>query len=269
MEIIKLLSKCMEDAGAVRKTERNTHQNFNFRGIDSVVNAVSPALRKHGVVVVPQINECVYETVTVGQNRTQMGHVRVNVTYTFFAPDGSSIGSTVSAESMDSGDKATAKAMSVAFRTALLQTLCLPTDETDPDADTYVRSDVTQKPAVPAPKSVSAPKPAPAPKPATEAKTVEPTPAKRAPLGSKAKPADPNAPMKINSVSDNQIKYIRSLATEVGSDDELLHSLAGKASLKEMNSKEASSLIEDLMAIKAGKAQLRIDADGRASVIHS
>ena len=62
MEIIKLLSAVMEDAGAVRKSERNTHQNFNFRGIDAVVNAVSPALRKHGVVVLPTVNECIYET---------------------------------------------------------------------------------------------------------------------------------------------------------------------------------------------------------------
>lgn len=257
MEIIKLLSKCMEDAGAVRKTERNTHQNFNFRGIDSVVNAVSPALRKHGVVVIPQINECIYETVAIGQNRTQMGHVRVNVTYTFHAPDGSNVSATVSAESMDSGDKATAKAMSVAFRTALLQTLCLPTDDTDPDADTYIRSE--------APKQ-TAPKPsAPAPK--------------RAELGSKAKATAPaevtpakrneEGPINIDGVSESQIKYIRKLASEVDTDDDLLHLLAGKASLKEMDKREASKLITDLMAIKANKARLHIDGDGKASVVHS
>lgn len=43
-------------------------------------------------------------------------------------------------EAFDSGDKATAKAHSVAFRTAMLQTLCLPTDEKDPDVDTYERA---------------------------------------------------------------------------------------------------------------------------------
>jgi hypothetical protein len=36
-------------------------------------------------------------------------------------------------EAFDSGDKSTAKAMSVAYRTALLQALTLPTDEPDPD----------------------------------------------------------------------------------------------------------------------------------------
>lgn len=140
VQIIELLSKVMEDVGAVRKGERNQAQNFNFRGIDAVVNAVSPALRKHGVVVTPEIVSNDYTTVEVGKNRTSMGHCRVTVTYKFWAPDGSYLPTTVSAESMDSGDKATAKAMSVAFRTCLLQTLCLPTDETDPDHEVYERA---------------------------------------------------------------------------------------------------------------------------------
>jgi hypothetical protein len=138
--IVAALSRVMEDVGAVRKGDRNTHQNFNFRGIDAVVNAVSPALRKHGVIVTPQVMDYQYETVQVGNPPKNMASVRVMVRYTFHASDGSSIETTVPAESFDSGDKATAKAMSVAFRTALLQTLCLPTDETDPDAQSYERA---------------------------------------------------------------------------------------------------------------------------------
>ena len=56
----------MRDVEAVKKTERNTSQNFSFRGIDSVVNAVGPALRKHGVVVVPEVLEHHLSTVEVG-----------------------------------------------------------------------------------------------------------------------------------------------------------------------------------------------------------
>jgi hypothetical protein len=146
MEIIKALSAVMDEVGGVSKKERNNAQGFNFRGIDAVVNAVSPALRKNNVVVVPELINAEYETVTVGAKQTLMGHARVTVKYAFYAQDGSNIAATVAAESMDSGDKATAKAMSVAFRTALLQALCLPTDETDPDANSYERSD---KPAIP------------------------------------------------------------------------------------------------------------------------
>lgn len=148
VQIIELLSRVMADVGAVRKDERNQAQNFNFRGIDAVVNAVSPALRKHGVIVAPEVQSNEYTTVEVGKNRTTMGHARVTVTYKFYAPDGSYIPATVSAESMDSGDKATAKAMSVAFRTCLLQTLVLPTDEQDPDHDVYERAPASKtKPA--------------------------------------------------------------------------------------------------------------------------
>lgn len=140
MLIYKQLGLVMEEVGAVRKADKNTHQNFNFRGIDAVVNAVSPALRKHGVVVVPEVQDYQYETVTVGNPGKPMASVRLIVKYTFFASDGSNVVTTVAAESFDSGDKATAKAHSVAFRTCLLQTLCLPTDETDPDAVSYERS---------------------------------------------------------------------------------------------------------------------------------
>ena len=252
MEIIKLLSAVMEDAGAVRKSERNTHQNFNFRGIDAVVNAVSPALRKHGVVVLPTINSCVYETVVVGQNKTSMGHVQVNVTYTFYAPDGSNISATVTAESMDSGDKATAKAMSVAFRTALLQTLCLPTDDADPDAFTYERTTVKEVvakhvAAKPAAKDTAAPAPA---------ATMAAKPAARtAKLGSAA-----------NRVSDNQIKMMKTVVEQIDGDDKLLVELTGKAALADLSSAEASKVIEQLLAIKRGEASISYDANGKMKV---
>lgn len=138
--IVEALSKVMADVGAVKKGDRNEAQRFNFRGIDAVVNAVSPALRAHGIVVTPDLVSIERDTVEVGQKRTPMGHVTVVVKYTFTAADGSSLSATVAGEAMDSGDKATPKAMSVAFRTALLQALCLPTDEPDPDSHTYERS---------------------------------------------------------------------------------------------------------------------------------
>ena len=140
LPIAQALSEVMKAVGAIAKKDKNTAQGFNFRGIDSVVNAVSPALQKFGVVVVPSVEEYDYQTVEIGRNRTAMGHVRVKVTYTFIGVNGDAIKATVVGEAMDSGDKATAKAMSVAFRTALLQSLSLPTDEVDPDAHSYERS---------------------------------------------------------------------------------------------------------------------------------
>lgn len=143
LPIAQALNEIMKEVGAVKKSDRNSSQGFNFRGIDAVVNAVSPVLQKYGVVVFPSVEGYEYNTVEIGKNRTAMGHVKLKVTYTFIGAGGDAIKSTVVAEAMDSGDKATAKAMSVAFRTALLQTLSLPTDEPDPDSQSYERSSAT------------------------------------------------------------------------------------------------------------------------------
>ena len=133
------LAAVMEDCKAVAKRDRNEHQRFLFRGIDAVVNAVGPVLRKHHVTVRPVVQTVAYDNVTTSGGKPATA-CRVVVDYVFGAPDGSELTATVAAEAWDNGDKAAPKAMSVAFRTALLQTLALPTDEPDPDVHTYERA---------------------------------------------------------------------------------------------------------------------------------
>lgn len=138
--VFEALVGVMADVQNVRKGDVNKQQGFAFRGIDAVLNAVGPALRTHRVIVMPEVLEEDYSTVEVGQKRTPMANARLKVQYTFFGPAGDSVGCVVVGEAMDSGDKAVAKAMSVAFRIALLQALALPTDEPDADHSTYERS---------------------------------------------------------------------------------------------------------------------------------
>lgn len=140
MKVHEAVMEVMRAVKVVRKEDRNAAQNFNFRGIDAVVSAVGPALREQGVVVFPSVVEHHAETIAVGQRGTQMRSVVLLVDFTFLGPEGDTFTARVPGEAMDSGDKAYSKAMSVAFRTALLQTLSLPTDEKDPDADSYERS---------------------------------------------------------------------------------------------------------------------------------
>jgi hypothetical protein len=138
MSIAEALAAVMRDVDHVGKDGFNSHQKFHFRGIDGVVNAVGPALRKHKVIVTPELLELRTGQAQIGSNRSNVQTTDVIVCYRFTAEDGSSLAATVAGSAMDSGDKATPKAMSVAFRTALLQALCLPTDEPDPDESTYV-----------------------------------------------------------------------------------------------------------------------------------
>jgi hypothetical protein len=131
------ITNVMAEVGAVGKGEQNRQQGFNFRGIDATVNALSPAMRRHGVTVRPcEVHNVTYEAFQ-SKSGGRLTSCRVIVSYAFRGPDGDEIVSTVAAESMDSGDKGTAKAMSVAFRIALLQTFALPTQETDPDHEVY------------------------------------------------------------------------------------------------------------------------------------
>ena len=149
--VIDALSAVMADVQAVRKGDRNEQQGFNFRGIDAVVNAVGPALRRHRVIVVPELEHIDRGTVEVGNGdrRRAIGHVVLTVRYRFIGPAGDELAALVPGEAMDSGDKAFSKAMSVAYRTALLQALCIPTDEPDPDTQVYERSPARLAPPPP------------------------------------------------------------------------------------------------------------------------
>jgi len=145
--IFEALSAVMEDVREVRKTGRNLDQNYSFRGVDAVVNAVGPSLRKHHVLLLPELLESAYRDVQTSRGKPAR-EVTVRVKYTFVGPAGDTVEVIVPGESMDSGDKGTAKAMSVAYRIALLQALCIPTDEADPDEKSYERSnEITPDPA--------------------------------------------------------------------------------------------------------------------------
>lgn len=133
------LALVMDDVQAVSKDGRNQQQNFNFRGIDAVVNAVGPALRRHGVLVLPSVKSFSAQEYAT-KNGTVMRMSTVEVEFTFVGPDGSTLTCRTIGEASDAGDKGTSKAHSVAFRTALLQSLCIPTDEPDPDESSHDRA---------------------------------------------------------------------------------------------------------------------------------
>ena len=138
--IHEALSRVMEGVQAVRKGDRNIDQGYMFRGIDAVVNAVGPELRKHGVLPVPELLEVGYRDVLTSRGKPSR-ECTVKVRYRFYGPAGDYIDAVVPGESMDFGDKGAAKAMSVAFRIALLQALAIPTDEPDPDSQSYERAE--------------------------------------------------------------------------------------------------------------------------------
>jgi len=135
--IFETISAVMGEIGAVGKDSKNQQQGFMFRGIDAVMNAISPALIKHHLFIVPEILEQTREERTNSKG-TLLIYSICKVKYTFFAEDGSNISAVVIGEGMDTGDKATNKAMSIAFKYACFQVFCIPTEEmVDPDAECH------------------------------------------------------------------------------------------------------------------------------------
>ena len=138
--IFSAIAGVMRDVGAVAKEKEfespiGKKGNYMFRGIDDVMNALHPAMVNNKIFVVPEILEQIRETRT-SKSGAQMQVSICKIKYTFFAEDGSSVYAIVIGEGMDTGDKATNKAMSIAFKYACFQVFCIPTEEMqDPDAE--------------------------------------------------------------------------------------------------------------------------------------
>lgn len=136
MNIYESIAAIMAEGYAVSKDKKNQQQGFKYRGIDDVMNTFYPLLAQHKVFVVPEVLEQTREE----RQTTKGGNLIYSILrlkYTFYAEDGSYVAAVVVGEGMDSGDKASNKAMAVGMKYAMFQVFCIPTEEmTDPDATT-------------------------------------------------------------------------------------------------------------------------------------
>lgn len=131
--IYKKMSQVMKEIGHVGKDQKNIQQGFKFRGIDNFVNALYPALTKHEVFMTPRATSYTQEIKEVVRSSGKPGvdkHVSIMMEYDFYAEDGSKVTvGPIPAEGLDSGDKATNKALSAALKYALIQTFSVPTED--------------------------------------------------------------------------------------------------------------------------------------------
>jgi len=120
----------------IAKDKRNDVQKFNFRGIDDVLNAISPLLAKHKLVILPKvISRDVVER--LAKSGGALFFVTVEVEFELVsAIDGSRHSVKTFGEAQDSGDKATNKALSAAYKYMAIQVFCIPVEgQDDADAD--------------------------------------------------------------------------------------------------------------------------------------
>jgi hypothetical protein len=113
---------------------------YKFRGIDAVMKAVGPLVRKYRILPTPMV-QSITQSEYVSSGGTRMCLSVVRVIYRLRGPEGDHVDAEVFGEASDSGDKSVTQALSVAYRTMWLQLLCIPTDTDDPDQHHAPRAD--------------------------------------------------------------------------------------------------------------------------------
>ncbi len=113
---------------------------YNFRGVDAVLNAFGPVVRRHGVIVLPQTVRAIHSDATTSKGNPTR-ETTVTVSYRIIGPMGDFLDGEAEGEALDSSDKGSAKAQSVAMRVFLIAASLLPTDEKDPDASRIERGE--------------------------------------------------------------------------------------------------------------------------------
>ena len=137
-QAINAIQSDLAKIGISKDRVNSQGSGYKFRGIDDVYNAISPLLAKHGLCILPRMltRECTDRMSAKGGN---LFYVVVEAEFDFVsAEDGSKHTVKTFGEAMDSGDKATNKAMSAAYKYAAFQAFAIPTEgDNDADAHTY------------------------------------------------------------------------------------------------------------------------------------
>lgn len=115
---------------------------YAYRGIEQITAAAQGLFAKHGIVFVPEVTRMETKEVTV--NNKPWTDTFLHVRYEVFGPNGDSIkvGPLV-AIGRDNSDKGANKAMTQAFKYALLQVFCISDAKDDGDGVTHEADVVT------------------------------------------------------------------------------------------------------------------------------
>lgn len=144
-----LFVRAMGEVGAIAKEGQITEgpQRYKFRGIEQVQQRLQPILVKHGLVILPRTIERIDHPVRTTRSGGSMYAVALHVEFTIYGPRGDSLVMDTWGEGADSGDKSSGKAHSMAYKTAMLEAFCVPT-ETDTDDGDRTRPEDTYGPEI-------------------------------------------------------------------------------------------------------------------------
>ncbi|MFF0904039.1 UNVERIFIED_CONTAM: ERF family protein [Kocuria sp. CPCC 205316] len=133
--VIQALARVMEELPAIGK-ENKSQQGYNYRGIEQITAHAQRLFGKYGIVFVPHVQE--RKTVDLVVNGKPWTEEQLHVGYTVYGPGGITdkieVGPVLGL-GRDNSDKGANKAITQAYKYALLQTLCISDAKDDADSD--------------------------------------------------------------------------------------------------------------------------------------
>lgn len=121
----------------IPKTHTNAQDHYQYRSIDDLLNRLGPLLGAGGLCILPRVLRREAED-REGERGALLVSVRLLVAFDLVScRDGSRCTVKAWGEALDPGDKGTAKAMSAAYKGAMLQLFCVPTGVEDADSASH------------------------------------------------------------------------------------------------------------------------------------
>ena len=127
-EAINAVQSQLSKVGITKDRTNTQGAGYKFRGIDDIFNTISPLLAEHKLCILPKVisRDCVER---MSKSGGALFYVTLDVEFDFISSeDGSKHTVKIFGEAMDSGDKATNKAMSAAYKYAAIQAFAIPTE---------------------------------------------------------------------------------------------------------------------------------------------
>lgn len=150
--IHEALAAVLDSLGPIAKdgTAPGNMGGYKFRRVEDITAALKPLFAKHGVLCLPSVMSRIESQRTTGKGGI-LYCVDLEICFRFVGPQGDELATNVWGQGTDSGDKATQKAVTSAFKTMLSVVFCISDSESD--AEAHDVPETVQPPRrVPAPK---------------------------------------------------------------------------------------------------------------------
>lgn len=129
--IYRAIADIIGELGGIPKSKFNKEQQFHYRPIDAIYDALNSCLRKHKVVILPEVVDHKFDRFEAKGMRI---HSWAKVKFTLIcAEDGSQCTAVSCGEGLDTWDKSMSKALTFAFKKMAEQVFCISITNDDPE----------------------------------------------------------------------------------------------------------------------------------------